>query len=83
MWKIEQNCIYKIQIEGTDAVYIGQAESSIERWARHIIELKAGTHHNSGLLALIRQYGILALRFEVLLANIAEKKMKETFRNNY
>lgn len=53
--------------------YVGSAVSFKKRWARHLRDFRAKTHHNVPLAAACEKYGVENLKFDILL--ICDKAM--------
>ncbi|MBS1787873.1 MAG: GIY-YIG nuclease family protein [Acidobacteria bacterium] len=58
--------VYQIRCKITQKIYVGSAVNLSQRWGKHKMTLRRGTHRNSHLQKAWDKYGESAFEFEVL-----------------
>ena len=67
---VKISCVYIIRCIENGSVYIGETDNFIRRFAQHITELKAKTHHNWKLQKDFDKYGVNNFYFKCVTDHI-------------
>jgi len=69
------NCIYSITFKNSNKIYIGKANSSLQRWGAHIQALISNKHENKIVKSIYKEHGLECFIFSIIRHGLKEEEL--------